>query len=109
MKPENLNIDEITEDRRKAVAASIRTISLEELKTLGQQLFPYAGDAWEEKFFAFLNENPGATFHHATADDGVQFLYCHAKDKGIWFLPKKGLGPMQPRGRAILKQIVEGR
>jgi hypothetical protein len=109
MKPENLNMEEITEARRKAVAASIRTLSLEELKTLGQQLFPYAGDPWGEKFFAFLNENPGATFHHATAHDGVQFLYCPAQDKGIWFLPKTGMGPMQPKGRAIFKQIIEGR
>jgi hypothetical protein len=105
---EIVNLDEITEARRAAVAATIRTISLEELKALGQQLFPYAGDVWGEKFFAFLDENTGATFHHAAAHDGVQFLYCNAKDKGIWFLPKKGMGPMQPRGRAILKQIVEG-
>jgi hypothetical protein len=45
----------------------------------------------------------------ASAHDGVQIIYCNAKDKGIWFMPKKGLGPMQPRGRAILKQIVVGR
>jgi hypothetical protein len=109
MTPENLNMEEITEARRKAVAASIRTISLAELKTLGEQLFPFVGDVWREQYFAFLDENPGATFHHATAHDGVQFLYCNAKDKGIWFLPKKGMGPMQSKGRSILKQIVEGR
>jgi hypothetical protein len=102
-------MEEITEARRKAVAGSIRTISLEELRALGAQLFPYAGDVWGEQFFAFLDENTGATFHHATAHDGVQIIYCNAKDKGIWFLPTKGMGPMQPKGRAILKQIVEGR
>lgn len=108
MKPENLNMEEITEARRQAMAASIRTISLEELKALGEKLFPYVGDAWREKYFAFLDENPGATFHHATSHDGVQFVYCNAKDKGLWFLPKKGMGPMQPKGLAILKQIVQG-
>ena len=91
------------------MAASIRTISIEELKALGERLFPFAGDPWREKFFAFLDENPGATFHHATAHDGVQVVYCPAKDKGIWFMPGIGMGPMQPKGRAILKQIVEGR
>ena len=105
---ETVNLEEITEARRKAVAASIRTISLEELRALGQQLFPYAGDVWGERFFAFLDENPGATFHHATAHDGVQIIYCPAKDKGMWFVPGTGMGPMQPKGRAILKQIVEG-
>jgi hypothetical protein len=102
-------MEEITDARRKAIAASIRIISLEELKALGEKLFPYAGDVWRENYFAFLAENPGATFHHATSHDGVQFIYCNAKDKGIWFLPKTGMGPMQPKGRAILKQIVEGR
>jgi hypothetical protein len=103
------NLEEITEARRKAVAASIRTISIEELKVLGEKLFPFVGDAWREKYFAFLDEHPGATFHHATAHDGVQFIYCLAQDKGIWFLPKSGMGPMQPKGRAILKKIIEGR
>jgi hypothetical protein len=109
MTPENLNLLEITEDRRKAVAASIRTIDNEELKALGEQLFPVAGDAWRERYFAFLHENAGATFHHATTHDGVQILYCPAQDKGIWFKPGIGMGPMQPKGRAIVKQIVQGR
>ena len=108
MKAENLNMDEITEARRKSVAASIRTIDLAELKALGQKLFPFAGDVWGEKYFAFLDENPGATFHHATTNDGIQIIYCAAKDKGIWFKPGIGSGPMQPKGLAILKQIVEG-
>jgi hypothetical protein len=109
MTPENLNMEEITEARRKAVAASIRTLSIEELKALGEQLFPFVADPWREKYFAFLDENRGATFYHATTHDGVQIVYCPTKDKGIWFKPKTGMGPMQPKGRAILKQIVEGR
>lgn len=109
MKPENLNMEEITEARRKAIAASIRTISLEELKTLAERLFPFAGDPWREKFFEFLAENPGATFHHATTHDDIQVIYCNAKGKGIWFKPGVGMGPMQPKGLAILKQIVERR
>lgn len=105
---ETVNLEEITEARRKAVAGSIRTISTEELRTLGEQLFPLASDPWREQYFAFLDENPGATFYHGTAHDGVQFVYCSAKDKGIWFKPGVGMGPMQPRGKAILKKIVEG-
>ena len=78
-------------------------------RNLGWKLFPYAGDMWGEKYFAFLDENPAATFHHATTNDGIQIIYCAAKDKGIWFKPGVGSGPMQPKGLAILKQIVEGR
>ena len=106
---ETINMEEITEARRKAIAASIRTISVEELKTLGERLFPFIDDPWREKFFDFISENSGATFHHATTHDGVQIIYCHGKEKGMWFMPGVGMGPMQPKGLAAFKQIVEGR
>ena len=106
---DTINMEEITKARRKAIAESIRTISTEELKALGEKLFPGVDHPWREKFFRFIAENPGATFHHATTHDRVQIIYCHAKDKGMWFLPGTGMGPMQPNGLAILKQIVERR
>lgn len=109
MKPENPNMEEITEGRRKAIAASIRTISVEELKALGEQLFPLFDHPWREMYFGFITGNAGATFHHATTNDKIQIIYCPAKHKGIWFLPEVGKGPMQAKGLAILKQIVEGR
>ena len=106
---DTVNMEEITKARRKAIAESIRTISVEELKALGERLFPFVGDPWRDKFFAFLDENSDATFHHATTHDHVQIIYCPAKDKGMWFMPGIGMGPMQPTGLRILKQIVEGR
>jgi hypothetical protein len=36
-------------------------------------------------------------------------MYCHAQNKGMWFVPGSGMGPMQPKGLGILKQIVEAR
>jgi hypothetical protein len=102
-------MEEITKARRKAIAGSIRTIRVEELKALGERLFPLVDHPWREKFFGFITENSGATFYHATTHDHVQIIYCPAKDKGIWFTPGIGMGPMQPKGRAILKQIVDGR
>jgi len=109
MKAENLNMEEITDARRKAIVASIRTVSPEELKAIGEKIFPFAGDPWRERYFEFLTENAGATFHHATTNDNIQVVYCNAKGKGMWFKQGGGMGPMQPKGLAILKQIVEGR
>ena len=37
---DTVNMEEITKARRKAIAESIRTISVEELKALGERLFP---------------------------------------------------------------------
>jgi len=54
-------MEEITKARRKAIAESIRTISVEELKALGERLFPLVENPWREKFFGFITENSGAT------------------------------------------------
>jgi hypothetical protein len=103
-----MNIDEITDARRRDIAASIHSISLEEVKALGEKLFPACDDPWRESFFDFLAQNPHETFHHATTHEGIEVLYCHAQGRGIWFLPGRGLGPLQPRGLKILNEIVLG-
>ena len=109
MERENLDMNSITEGRRKSIAKSITTISAEKMKAIGEEIFPYFDDPWREKFFDFIKENAGATFHHATTTEGIQILYCRDKNKGIWFMPQTGMGPMQAEGLGILKEIVEGK
>ena len=106
--PENLNMDDITEARRKAISDSIHPISVEELKSLGEGLFPSIDHPWREKFFNFIAENPSAIFHHATTHDHIHIIYCQGADKGMWFMPGSGMGPLQAKGLGILKAIVEG-
>jgi hypothetical protein len=64
---------------------------------------------WREKFFEFIDKNAGATFHHATTNDSIHIIYCRAQDKGMWFLPGSGMGPLQAKGLKILKEVVEGK
>ena len=109
MASDNLNLDDITKERAKGIAETIKPIGIEELKALGEGLFPYVDHPWRAKFFDFIAENSGATFHHAVTDDRIHFIYCHAKDKGMWFLSGSGMGPLQPKGLKILKDIVEGK
>jgi hypothetical protein len=59
-------------------------------------------------FYEFLAENPGATFHHATTHDRVHVIYCGAGNKGMWFLPGSGMGPLETKGLAIMKQLAAG-
>jgi hypothetical protein len=40
--------------------------------------------------------------------DGVNIVYCRDKDKGIWFLPGSGLGPLQATGRKVMKDAISG-
>jgi hypothetical protein len=105
---EKFDLENLDKERRKAIAKSIRTISVEELKALGEEIFPAAGDPWRDTFFQFIAENPGATFHHAATNDGVNIVYCRDKDKGMWFLPGSGMGPLQATGRQIMKEMIQG-
>jgi hypothetical protein len=106
---EKFDLEALTKERRKAIAKSIRTVSTEELKKIGEEIFRYAEDPWREAFFRFIAENPGASFHHAVTSDNVNIVYCRDKDKGMWFLPGSGMGPLQARGKKVMKEMIEAR
>jgi len=40
--------------------------------------------------------------------DGVNIVYCRDQDKGIWFLPGSGMGPLQVTGRKVMKEMIAG-
>ena len=105
---EKFDLENLDKERRKAIAKSIRTINVEELKAIGEEVFKYADDPWREAFFRFIAENPASTFHHAITSDGVNIVYCREKDKGMWFLSGSGLGPLQATGRKIMTEMIEG-
>ena len=105
---EQFDFDDLSKERRKAIAQSIRPISVEELKKLGDELFRFVDDPWREAFFGFIAENKNAMFHHAVTSDGVHLLYCRDGNKGIWFLPGSGKGPLMERGLRAMKEAIEG-
>ena len=105
---EAFDLDSLNKERRKALAKTIRIVTPEELKKMGNEIFRSADDPWREKFFGLIEENPGATFHHAVTSDGYNIVYCRDKDKGMWFLPGSGMGPLQERGRKAMKEMIEG-
>lgn len=106
---DKIDLESLNEQRRKSIAKTIRPVPEDELKTLGEELFPFVDDPWRQVYFQFVAENRGSTFHHAQTDDGVHILYCHDRDKGMWFLPGTGKGPLLARGRQAMKEIIEKR
>ena len=62
---DKIDIDSITEERRKSVAKSIRAASFEELKKLGDEVFHDLDDPWRDEFFKFIEEHRDATIYHA--------------------------------------------
>jgi hypothetical protein len=106
MEPENLDIESIAEARREAIEQTVQEISVEELKSIGEKIFPSLDHPWRETFFQFLEENKSHAFYHATTNDRVEVIFCPAKERGLWFLPGGGVGPLQARGLQVLKEIV---
>lgn len=107
MNPEYQSQEVFTEARRQSISKSIRVISIEDLKALGERLFPTANDTWREKYFQLLAENPRETFYYAKTSDDFEVVYCHAKNKGVWYLGDCGRGPIPPDSLELLKQIVD--
>ena len=96
----------IDDVRRKAIASSIRIISVEELKKLGEEIFDSPDRPWRQTFLSVVYENPGATFYHASAGEGVIVLYSRDDDKGLWYLPGNGIGPLSEGGRQLMKEAI---
>src|SRR3954451_17954388 len=96
----------IDNERRKAIAKSIRIIGVEELKKLGEEIFDSPDRPWRQTFLSVVTANPGATFYHASAGEGVIVLYSPGDDKGLWYLPGSGIGPLSDGGRQIMKEAI---
>jgi len=101
-----VDIDKIYDDRHKSVTKSIRIIDIGELKKLAEEIFHSPDDPWKQTLLQLISENPGATFYHADAGEGVIFLYCLDLDKGLWFLPGSGMGPLSARARQMMKVAI---
>ena len=100
-------VEAIDNERRKAIEKSIRTISVEELEKLGEEIFDSPDRPWRQTFLSLIAENPRATFYHASAGEGVIFLYSRDNDKGLWYLPGSGIGALSEAGRQIMKEAIE--
>jgi hypothetical protein len=103
---EKFDLENRDKERRKAIAKSIRVISVEELKKLGEEIFDEPDRPWRQTFLQLIAEHPGATFYQASAGEGVIFLYARDEDKGLWYLPGSGIGPLSVAGRQIMKEAI---
>lgn len=99
--------DNTQENRRAMVRKTIHPVSIEELKLLGEKLFPVVSDPWCERFNEFLKTHAGAKFHRAQVPTDIEVIYCREFEKGIWFLPGRAMGVVQPDGLKMLREIVD--
>jgi hypothetical protein len=107
MSADALDTNRVMEERHTAVVETIHPITLEELKALGEDLFPFLDHPWRQTYFSFLEQNSPARFYHATTHDRVQIIYCNDPQRGIWFMPGGGVGPLQETTLKTMKEVVE--
>jgi hypothetical protein len=107
MSYDNEWLEEILAARHKSIEETARPATLEEVKQLGSERFPAATDPWAESYQTFLVEHPRGNFYLARTSDGADVVYCRDAEKGIWFLPGKGMGILQPKGLRLMAEIVD--
>src|SRR5205085_8525533 len=95
----------IDNERRKAIASSIRIISVEELKKLGEEIFDSPDRPWRQTFLSLIAEHPRAPlFTTRPQGKGVIFLTPTIKTKGLWYLPGSGLSRLSEGDRQMMKE-----
>ena len=99
--------DNTMENRRVAVRKTIRPATLEELRELGAKRFPLVTDPWFERFSEFIKQHASAKFFRAETSEGAEIVYCKDTGQGVWFLPGKGMGIIQPKGLQMLAEVVD--
>ncbi|MDR3404712.1 MAG: hypothetical protein P4L99_19570 [Chthoniobacter sp.] len=109
MENENLDIKAIMESRRRTIDESLCTISVPDLKSLTEDLFPYMDDPWFEMFVNTIENPNNHRFYHAIVDDRIQLLYCRDKEIAMWFIPGIGKGRLDPEQLRIVKEIVDAK
>ena len=102
-----LDIQTITEARRKAIRQSLRSISIAELNNIAKQHEEeFVGDPWRDEFLRLIAEHPDGSFYHAVLQEGVVIVYCHDEDLGLWILPGSGMGPLPEEAKRHVKEAI---
>lgn len=102
-----VDIDTITRKRSQAIRNSLRPIGIGELKKLGDTIFHFPDDPWRTTLLRLIAERPHGSYYHATTGDHIILLYSRDEDIGLWISPGGGLGPLQERGKRLMKDAIE--
>ena len=101
--------EELWEERRKGVQDSLQPINVAELKKILQEHEEeFAGDPWRDEFQRLLETQPLAGFYRAQPEKHIVVFYCRDADLGVWVLPGSGMGPLDDKGKRLIKEIIDG-
>jgi Fe-S-cluster formation regulator IscX/YfhJ len=90
-----VDMHSVSEERRKAIQESLKTMSVADLRKIVKELSDFEGDPWRENFVSVIEAHPEASFYRPVTQGGAVVLYCPGEDTGVWFLPGRGMGHMK--------------
>jgi hypothetical protein len=89
MEPENLDIESIMDARRETVEQTIQPVGIDELKSLGEKVFPFLDHPGVTCFSS--SSRRIAAVRSITPRQMIRLKYCPDKEAGMWFLPQGGV------------------
>ena len=102
-----VDIQTITEARRKAIHECLRSISVDELNKIAKDhREEFLDDPLRENFLRLIAERPDGSFYHAVLPEGIVIVYCRDEDFGLWLLPGIGMGPLPEDAKRHVKEAI---
>jgi hypothetical protein len=102
-----VSLERVNEERREAVQQSLGSLTIEELKTIvNDVLAEFEGDPWKEKFLRVMEEHPQGSFYRAAINEGAILLYCRDADIGVWVLRGSGMGPLPEPAKRDMREAI---
>jgi hypothetical protein len=102
-----VDMETLSEERRRAVQESLQTVSIDELKKIAKEHEEeFVGDPWRDEFLRLIVEQPQASFYRAVPQPGAEVYYCRDADLGVWILPGSGMGPLDATGKRLMKEAI---
>ena len=101
-----VDMQSVSEERRKAIQESLKTMSVADLRQIVKELSDFEGDPWRENFVSVIKAHPEASFYRAVTQGGAVVLYCPGEDTGVWFLPGRGMGPLPEEAKRHMKEAM---
>ena len=101
-----VDMQSVSEERRKAIQESLKTMSVADLRQIVKELSDFEGDPWRENFVSVIEAHPEASFYRAVTQGGAVVLYCPGEDTGVWFLPGRGMGPLPEEAKRHMKEAM---
>ena len=81
-------------------------MTVAELRKIVKQLSDFEGDPSQENFVRVIEAHPEASFYRAVTQEGAIILYCPGENRGVWFLPGSGMGPLPEEAKRHMKAAI---